>query len=464
MKRTLLSLVILAGLLLPACAAPQTYPAPAPLSLSGASYEASDTAPLAIAMDASGTSHIARLECRTDDPDDCRVIYQAIHMGKQTNYMVWLPTTGLKFQNPDIAVTDSGLAITVFQTCEIETNFCSTWMLRSDNNLQAWVVDVGKNVRGVPLVVSRGEVIYAVHEVINDNGSALRYCRVTDQPFECHWVSAYLDPDTLFRTDPTAAVSSLGTLHVSYLVKATNSMQAYYADNAGDTNEDMTNASNHTLNFGQVDAPVTYFPPAIAIETDNGYAYIALGRDETTSDALSIHYISLYTADVQGVASFILPADDLWNIYGRPSITANTSSAYIAFSALTTDTATEGDIYQVGYTIGDSGGIPTRPYPTSLDVNLLDCDPVIALVEGLPVIGWHICSPYAGRDAIYFYSILGGQIIHTPASFMNGRGELDMASNGDYLAGVWNEFQADGKLATWFAYNAHMLWLPVVKK
>ncbi len=464
MKRSLFSLVLLAGLLLSACTAPQTYPAPAPLSLFGASYEANKTAPVAIAVDASGTSHITRLECRTDDPDDCRVIYQAIHMGKQTNSMVWLPTTGLKFQNPDIAVTDSGLAITVFQTCEIETDFCSTWMLRSDNDLQAWVVDVGKHVRGVPLVVSRGEVIYAVHEVINNNGSALRYCRVTDQPFECHWVSIYPETDQLFRTDPTAAVSSLGTLHVSYLVKATNSMQAYYADNAGDTNNDMTNALNHTLNFGQVDSPVTYFPPAIAIETDNGYAYIALGRDETTSDALSIHYVSLYTAGTHAAMSFNLPADDLWNIYGRPTITANASSAYIAFSALTADTVTEGDIYQVGYTIGNSGGIPTSPYPTNLGDYLLDCDPMIAQVEGLPMIGWHICSPMSERDDVYFFSINGGQVIHSPDTFMNGRGELDMAANGYYVAGVWNEFRADGKLATWFAYNAHMLWLPVVKK
>jgi hypothetical protein len=268
----------------------------------------------------------------------------------------------------------------------------------------------------------------------------------------------------VLHTDPTAAVSSLGTLHVSYLVKATSSMQAYYADNAGDTNEDMTNASNHMLNFGQVDSPVAYLPPAIAIETDDGYAYIALGRDEATSDTLSIHYVSLYTAGTHAVVSFNLPGDDLWNIYGRPSITANNSSAYIAFSAQTIDTGTEGDIYQVGYTIGDSGGIPNCPYPTSLGAYLLDCDPIIALVDGLYVIGWHICSPYNERDALYFYSIYGGQIIHSPDTFMDGLGSLDMAANGEYVAGVWNEFRVDGKLATWFAYNAHMLWLPVVRK
>jgi hypothetical protein len=65
---------------------------------------------------------------------------------------------------------------------------------------------------------------------------------------------------------------------------------------------------------------------------------------------------------------------------------------------------------------------------------------------------------------VYFFSINGGQVIHSPDTFMNGRGTLDMAANGDLVAGIWNEYQADGRLATWFAYNAHMLWLPVVKK
>ena len=465
MKRRLFMLVLLAGLLLSACTVPTTYPAPRPLSLSGASYEASDTAPVAIDLDASGTSHIVRLECRTDDQNNCRVIYQAMSMGRQIAYQPWTPITGFTFRNPDIAVTDGGLAIAVWQNCEISTNSCSTWMLRSDNLIQAEVLDITTHSRGVPLVVSRGGVIYAVHEVTNaSGGSALKFCLVVPTRDTCHWVSDHPD-DTILRTDATAAVTLSGTLHVSYLIKTADDMTAFYADNVGDITKDMTDVLNHQLNMGTAhfDQNELFLPPAIALETDDGFFYIALVTRNLPSDILTVYYANpLNLMATAYIHDMNLAAVKEWDIPGRPSITGGPSNATIAFPAYTTDHLTQTDIYWVSYTANGTINAPSRPYPTDLTATYNDCDPLVTLVGGALALGWHICGFPPARDDIYFYSLTGGQIIHS--TDWNGRGTLDMAANGELVAGVWNEIQPDGRTATWFAYNAHMLWLPVVKR
>ena len=465
MKRSLFTLILLAGILLSACAAPQTYPAPKPLPLSGASYEASDTAPVAIAVDASGTSHIARLECRTDDPDNCRVIYQAIRAGSQVAYQLWPPAAGYTFRNPDIAVTDSGLAIMVWQRCTItEPNTCLMMMLRSDELSGAYFMDSSRASLGTPLAVSRGEVIYSVYETPSSTGSALRFCLVSTSNNECHWVSEHDDGMTDFRTDAAAVVSSLGTLHVSYLMKSSERTWGYYADNAGDITEDMIVDPNHVRELLHVwtDDNQTFKPPVIAMETDDDYLYIALAQVNDGSDGLFTYYLPPYTLS-GGINVILLDVVKNWSFYGNPSITASSSGANIVFSATTTDHPTSTEIYQVGYTPGQDDSTPFRPFPTSLAAGAFDCDPVVTQVGGWVAIGWHICGFPPERDDVYFFSN-SGQIIHSPSVNMNGRGTLDMAANGELVAGVWNEIQTDGRTATWFAYNAHMLWLPVVKK
>ncbi len=195
MKRTFSWLSCLSLLLLTACLA--TNPSPKPLRLSGASYQSTDNDQLAIAVDASGRKHITRVECRIDTGKSCRIIYQSTHVGEQDAYQVWTPVTGYTFRNPDIAVTDSGLAFVTWQNCPDDnpsTRLCSTWFLRSDNDLGAYVLDLGTHSLSSPVVVSRGEVVYAVHEVtIGTSSSALRFCKISDPGYTCYWASDHAD-------------------------------------------------------------------------------------------------------------------------------------------------------------------------------------------------------------------------------------------------------------------------------
>lgn len=461
MKFHLFVAVVIILLSLSACT--RDYPPPAPLANSGFLYQANDTAPLAIALDASGTSHIARLECNQDSPYQCRILYQAFASGRQLALQPWLPDNGYTFRNPDVAVTDSGLAVITWQNCETGSNNCSTWFMRSSDLFSAIVLEIGTFSQNRPLVLSRGEYLYAIHEVrISATASGLRYCRILAASTDCHWVSGHADDGT-FRADPAAAITSLGTLHVNYLQKAVGSMTAWYADNSGNTNADMDAAPNHTLNMGSA---TRFLPPAAAIETDDGYIYFALARDELASDAMDVFYINPFNTADGGIKSYNLDAGKQWAIYGRPSLTASSSTSYVAFAALTTDHPQQTDIYWSSFSAGDaSPSNPSRPYPTNLTAGDYDCDPVITQVSGWAFIGWHICGFPPATNDVYFYSVTGGQIIHS--ANWQGRGTLDMASNGDYVAGIWNELYTDAageKLHTWLAYNANMLWLPVVKK
>ena len=457
MKRTFSLLALVSLLLLTACLA--TTPPPGPLRLSGASYQSTDDDQLAVAVDASGRKHIARAECRTDTGKSCRIIYQSTHVGEQGAYQVWTPVTGYTFRNPDIAVTNSGLAFVTWQNCPDDnpsTRLCSTWFLRSDNDLGAYVLDIGTHSLSAPVVVSRGEVVYAVHEVtVGTASSALRFCKISDPEYDCFWASDHADTG-LPRSAIAAAVSGYGSLHVAWLYGDGTSRIAYSSDNYAAQNADMS----ILLNMGTAN----YLPPVVAIETDNTYVYYALATNELASDRMTLYYCAPTNCSTNGGVKVInLPEEKAWSIYGKPSITAGSAWALVGFSAITTDHSSQSEVYYFTYPAGGTETAVTRPYPTNLGDGNNDCDPVVALVDGWITIGWHICGFPPARDDVYIYDYInGGRIVH--ASAWAGRGGLDLAANGEYVAGIWNELQGDGRIATWLAFNSHMTWLPVIKK
>ncbi|PKO14369.1 MAG: hypothetical protein CVU39_15140 [Chloroflexi bacterium HGW-Chloroflexi-10] len=444
-------------LLLSACTA--TYPPPAPLRLSEALYQSTDDSQMAIAMDSGGGKHIVRVECKIDTGSSCRVIYEVTHTGEQGIYKVYTPASDYTFRNPDVAVTDSGLAIVIWQNCpasDSATRLCSTWFVRSNDLNSLAVLDLGTHSLSAPIIASRGEIIYAVHEVtIGAAGSALRYCKVSDAPYTCYWVSNHPAPDDgVRRMNAAAAVSGSGSLHIAWLEGVGSSKTAYSNDNYGAINADMAKMKN--LGY----AP--FFPPAVAIETDDTYYYIAMATNENTSDHLTMYYCIPSNCNIGGIREVDLQVAKQWYLFSSPSITAGPNWALVGFSAVNTDHPTQSDIYWYTYKAGEATPSVSRPYPTTLQDYSHDCDPVVALIEGWMSVGWHICGFPPSRDDIYLYdSVNGGRIIHAANNFA-GRGGFDMAANGDLVAGIWNETGTEGHISTWLAFNSHMVWLPMV--
>ena len=461
MKRIAACLLGLSLLLLNGCA--NTFRPPAPLSLSGGLYQSTDDSQLAIAVDASGGKHTAHVECLVATGLSCRVIYEVTHSGEVSAYQSYLPSSGYSFINPDVAVTDSGLAVVAWQNCpegDPNTRLCSTWFVRSDTLSTLHVLEVGTHSLSAPLVVSRGEVIYAVNEVTNGAvGSALRYCKVSNLANPCYWVSDHPDPgsdDGVRRTEATAVVSSSGSLHVVWLATAASNKSAYYNDNYGALSADM----DHWLSLGSD----VSLPPAMAMQTNGADLYIALATHETPSDQLRLWYCAPQNcASKGGTTQVNLPAAQKWVFLAKPSITAGSDVMYGTFSASNTDHPTQKDIYDFSYKAG--GAVPgvTRTYPTTLAAGSNACDPAIVLVASFETIGWHVCGFPPARSDIYLYDTAhGGRIIHT--SNFAGRGGLGMAANGDFVGGIWNEVQSDGRVATWLAFNSYLTMLPVIRK
>jgi hypothetical protein len=470
MKRiSALVILLLCALLLTGC--PAGLPTPAALQLSGATYQSTDDAQLAIAVDASGAQHIARIECDTTTGKACRVIYEARRNGVTLAYQPYSPSTNYLFRNPDIAVTNSGTAYMTWQNCpdnDPNTRLCSTWYISSDSLSTLHVLEIGTHSLSAPVVVARGQTVYAIHEITNGaTGGALRYCQVSPAVNPCHWVSGHPDSatDTLRRWHASAAVSSYGALYVAWLENAGGAnSNTYYNDNYGAANSDMV----HSLSLGP---NVLYFPPAIAVETDDSWVHILLSIDNTPgsgSDEMDIYYCNpVNCAGGGGIRTVDLPVGKSWKIHGTPSLTAGSAWAVAAFSAENSDyTGTE--IFSFYYSGGAAAPTASAiPLHTALSTGTTDCDPLVVLVSGTYLaIGWHICGFPPSRGDVYFYSTANGPdgVIHSPATTFAGRGGLDLAANGDYVAGIWNEVQADGRIATWLAYNSYVTYLPVIIK
>jgi hypothetical protein len=289
-------------------------------------------------------------------------------------------------------------------------------------------------------------------------GSALRYCKVSALANPCYWASDHPDPndDGVRRTQAAAAVSSSGSLHMVWLDIDGSNKSASYNDNYGALSADMA----HLLIFGSD----TYLPPAMAMATNDSYLYIALATHETSSDQLSLWYCAPQNCQNNGGTTLVdLPAAKKWLFLGKPSITAGSDTLYGTFSASNTDHPTQADIYDFSYPAGETAPEVTRTYPTTLAAGDNACDPVIALVAGWETIGWHVCGFPPSRGDIYLYDAThGGRIIH--ASNFAGRGGLDMAANGEFVGGIWNEVQGDGRVATWLAFNSYLTMLPVIRK
>jgi hypothetical protein len=459
MKRCLPWFLVMSIFLLSSCTT--TYPRPAPRSLYDINSSATPDDQIFIAVSPDGTKHILRAECPAGANPSCKLTYESTRIGEIGVLWYFTPAGGYTFRNPDVTVTDSNVAYLIWQNCPAgasDGRSCATWYTRSDD-MQAHVLDLGTHSLSAPILASRGETVYAVHEVTNNyaNGSALRFCRISDPSYTCRWVSGHptLD-DGVRRTNAAAAVSAAGTLHVAWLEGAGPSKTGYYNDNAGAPDSDMA----HLMTMGS--GP--FFPPAMAIQPNDAHLYISLAANESTSDWMRLFYCAPYDCQhAGGVKTIELPVSRQWYLLDAPSLTASDDWAFFGFAAVTSDHPTQSDIYLGTCSPTSSSCGVNRPYPTVLEDYSHDCDPVVALVDGWMAVGWHVCGFTPMSDDVSFYdTINGGRIIH--ATDWQGRGGLAMAANGEYVAGIWNEIQSDGRLATWLAFNAHMTYLPVVRK
>ncbi len=190
---------------------------------------------VAIAVDAAGWKHVVWSECSA--AHHCRIVYTKFLFSHPTEftYIVPFQPTVYSYQDPDIAVTDSGIAYLVFRREKIaDSSFIDCFNIPSVDTF----CNVGQAIPtpasyGLPHVAARGEVVYMVREDLDGTGTTLNYEQL--RPLD-HSYGKVGGVANIINTDADLAISRDGTLHVVWR-NTTNPTVIHYNDNYGTTSD-----------------------------------------------------------------------------------------------------------------------------------------------------------------------------------------------------------------------------------
>lgn len=458
----LVLVIIITGSLLSACM--DTFPSPAARPLTNDQSSVQDYQ-IDIAVDSNGGKHIVRAECPPGTNPSCWIVYEHTHQGETGVRQLLMPDEGYTYRYPDVAVTDSGLGYLTWLKCETDNSGvqgCSTLFTRSDD-FQVRELNLGSPTASAPGVLSRGEEVYVLNSVTNNQfyNSALRYCHFSYPTASCHWVSDHPNDisDTTIRSFATGVISTSGDLYVAWLERIqetpfASTYASYLNDNSGAHDGDMVHRT--FLSSGYLSNP------GITIEPDDGNIYVGLTTNDVWSGDSQMDIYYCVPAECRNGTS-VMPVDlQTANIkyVADLSLTADNSMASYGFAASSDSLGIQSDIY-IGYCLPDSSSCSINQVNLANGINA--CNPKMVLVSGYGAIGWHNCADQTDQGDVYFYDLRNHtRLIHDAAYSVSG--DLEIDANGDFVAGIWNEEQADGRVATWLAFNARLSYIPVILK
>jgi hypothetical protein len=409
-----------------------------------------------VATDYYGVKHILRKICLITDSSSCLLEYSQATSGTPIFMDTWGTPTGYHgIETPDIAVTDSGVAAFAWQSNRDYGGGYATLYMLSSGLGTINEIDSGYNSTS-PLLVSRGETIYAVHNVEDGTHGAIRYRQLVGGS-AIGWVSEHgLSTDNAWVD---AAVSPDGKLYVLFF--RSTYWDIMYADNYSTTG-DMTNrfglvssASNYT--FGRID--VNGIPAVV---------YVTYTRNFTpapgVSDVLVIGHCPANNCGYFTTYEIEQPLDSAkeWNVLGNADIIADAgNTAYYVFQATNSDTATNVEIFE-GYF---QDGLPHFIANVS-NTPGNDGMPSIGLMWSIiPVAGWVAGGSFYQFDAYPFnipplFAYASLRNIHqTTYPIIT---EPVMSCNADWGAGAWIEEQTENE--SYVIFNVYPALLPMIKK
>jgi hypothetical protein len=423
-----------------------------PITIANPGYESYR---VAIAVDYFGVKHIARSECPIGTTTNCKLIYSRAYSGGVLDFWTWSPTASYSgVDELDIAVTDSGVAVLVWNTTKIAGGAKTTLYMVADPPLIVQELMPGYVASGEPLLVSRFAVIYALSSVIDGSNISLRYQQVLGGS-AIGWVSEHGVAYNSFNAN--AAVSPSGWLYVAY--RGTG-FDILYADNYGITG-DMT---NRFLIMADV---TTYIGPAIDVNGVPETVYLAYYEDAPGSnDTLYLGHCPANACSISGidptfVSEYPLNTSKHWSISGLGGIVADAgTNAYYTFSATNDDTAGDYEIFE-GFC---TSGVPQVVANISNMPGGNDYYPAIGLMASyIPVTTW----VHSNVD-IYVFDTLPGvyqrqRKIHTAShGILSSFPGWDISCNADWGAGIWNEDELANR--AFIIFNTYPAMLPMIKK
>jgi len=421
-----------------------------PLAVNGyESYQVS------IAVAPNGKIHIARTECPYGTYSECQLIYTTV-MGGQVDNVYRIPTSAYfsNISDPDIAVTSSGVAYFIFRDyCNNDGNFYDYWMTSADLSVIRRL-DHSYVSSGPPKIAAYGNYVYAVYQVPDGSYTRLRYKQLlggaSAGKVENQSSNHLIKPLSI-------AVNPSGHLYVLW-GRENVSNSVYLASNYNTT-------GNMTVLVGGGSWSTGLNPKEmpLLVSQDGAWVYDTLIYPDYVNFSDHVYVDRWESTDFpDGVRVTVnLDPDKQWEILQPICMQVDQDKVYLAIVASNQD-VTSPELYEYTYTFGS----PINNPPIRITYN--------SETEGPPecayyddgddagfVVSWRKFD-WSGYSTTYVWDPVH-DIRTIPQVSTFGNNGFGMDGNGRFIAGIANVFTSS-VLTPWVAYNAELVYLPLVRK
>jgi hypothetical protein len=468
MKKIFMISAVVLVLILSACSDPLdhiAYPVALPLS-----SPLNEVIQFAVAIDPQGVRHIVSIECPAGTMEDCKMIYQTYPAN--SNSRIWTPAPGYSYFAPDIAVDSSGQAyIVVGQVTDtLPATAKTAWVKPGVNSLNFITNDY--TTAGRAKVAANGSYVYAVWEVEDGSGTALRYRQLNILDDSYGYASDF-PGDAIHRSSFDIAVSSNGKLHVTWRSWPDEFTQSINYTSNVNTGGDMIGR------LQTIQTASGLGKPFIAVDPTNTHVYVAY--DKSTGIMKEEKYpgdrVNLWVCvtDCDGtpaptITQLLNISQDPWSLFSDPSLTASRvdDRVYVAISAINSEVTLGKDIFLLDYHFSD--GVIT-PYRLSSDNSDDDGPPqVVGITDSshtftYAITGWRKKLNTTTYGDVFVYDALLG--MRQVADSGTGAEGMELASGDHFVMGAWlgdiNPHLISSH-TVWLSYNDFAILMPFIRR
>jgi hypothetical protein len=431
---------------------------------------------VAVAVGPGGVKHYAWTECFGEEElYTCVLVYSRVVMGAVTYSHGFVTPIGKVWRYPDVAVSSTGDAYVVSSRCTNFSNCYDYWTMFPAANPES-VEPVSELLYSPqtislerPVVEARGDDVYAAYVLEEADFRRLRYRQLSGGDR-----SGYIDSTQLSPVYASLAVDSNGDLHAVWVRNPVTDTFVAYSNNVGAANNFNAPIIFHDGNNALITAP------DLALKA-NDRAYLAYSINNGISDTVKVRCTEAITANCyRAVSALDVPhASGGWNVYGSVHLELINDQPNVVFSA-----ANAAELYdEVWWYHPPSSGDdnpPTQVTNTSVEN---EGEPLIVKEHSdagdVAVVGWRQFQNFLldeqgpagnaghceGDVFVTYANTSSTRQVFTDRGTCANSG-LDLAANGEWVAGVWIDEESDviEAHAAWTSFNAHVVYVPISRK
>lgn len=448
MKKSFLIIVLASIIAFSVSGCKQQFFPPLPLVSSGSSAAISP----ALAVDPEGYKHIVWVE---GSGSNNQVIYWKTWFNVPVITRVKASPNSVK---PDIAVTDDGDAYVVWSVLDSPnpTQYCYRLIRHTGEVLDNPCFQCGSSSTGNGIqVIARANVAYAVYECSNH----LHYVKLSGESEQ--GVLEYFPPGRTLK-NMRLAIDSNAKLHVAWMENGDTNGCIFYDSNAQDHGYFRTFCNPDHASYA-----ITTFSPS----SSNERIYLSKQIDDVNNDTLRYYHWLASDGSDQQYVDVPLWTGCNWSIQEIQSLGLS-SILFIAFigrSSCSSGTIPQEVYYYNGYGNNQVNQISEIDFYPKQDLHLVSASDTL----NLPVLGWSRKGTSGNNQEMYaaWLSLIGSEVamkvtqIFTPYADVVSSG-TDMASNGDWVAGVWTSqlSPTNSRIVPWLSGNSYNASLPLIRK